>query len=158
MKSGLNSGLIQEEDLKSKAVENFKSGYSCSEAVVKAAVDSGIASLILLKSSTIFSGGMSSGCLCGAVAGAQLVLGENYGTCGVAQEDVNKNLPKNSRQVAKEFLEEFKAKHKVSCCKALSAGFDFHSPERKKNCEKYVADCAQILGGLLNELIESQEA
>ena len=60
--------------MKEKAIENYKNGYSCSESVVKAAIDSRLCDESLLACATPFSAGMSSGCLCGAVAGAQLVL------------------------------------------------------------------------------------
>ena len=52
------------------AVEYFKGGCSCSESIVKTAISFGLAPESLFQVSTVFSGGMSSGCLCGAVAGA----------------------------------------------------------------------------------------
>ena len=61
--------------LKDKAAQYYKQGYSCSESVVMAAIDEGLCDKSLLACATPFSGGMSSGCLCGAVAGAQLVIG-----------------------------------------------------------------------------------
>lgn len=66
--------------MKEKAVEYYlEKGYSCSESVVQAAVDSGLCDKSVLSCATSFSGGMSSGCLCGAIAGAQMVLGYNFG-------------------------------------------------------------------------------
>ena len=86
--------------MKNKASDYYKQGYSCSESVVKAAIDAGLCDESLLSTATVFSGGMSSGCICGAVAGAQLVLGHNFGKGNA------KNNPEIARQKAKEFMDE----------------------------------------------------
>ncbi len=59
--------------MKEKAVNFYKQGYSCSESIILASIDEGLCDKNLLSVATAFSGGMSSGCLCGAVAGAQMV-------------------------------------------------------------------------------------
>lgn len=125
--------------MRKKAVEYYKQGYSCSESVVLAAIDAGICDKNLLAVATSFSGGMSSGCLCGAVAGAQMVIGANFGKQTPYQKD------DTAREKAREFIEEFKKKRKATCCKVLSSGFEFHSPERKQNCTTLVEECAAIL-------------
>ena len=123
----------------------FKEGYSCSESIAKAAVELGLADDSFVSIATSFSGGMSSRCLCGAVAGSQMVLGLLHG----------KNKDNTARNLAKEFYERFTSIHKVTCCKVLSAGFkDFHSPERKNHCTNMVADCAKILDSMLAEIKE----
>lgn len=129
--------------MKNKASDYYKHGYSCSESVVKAAIEAGLCDKSLLSVATSFSGGMSSGCLCGAVAGAQLVLGANFG---------KENLLGNqecARTKAKEFIDEFKKNHKATCCKVLTAGLEFGSPERKENCTSLVEECAEILEDLV---------
>ena len=87
------------------AKDYYESGLSCSEAVIKAAYDSGIcpSSNIdeVYKIASMFSGGMSSGCLCGAVAGGQIVLGCILGKNIIEQTNLN-------RIIAKEFIERFK--------------------------------------------------
>lgn len=125
--------------MKEKAVDYYKQGYSCSESVVKAAIDAGLCDKNLLCVATSFSGGMSSGCLCGAVAGAQMVIGANFGK---QNSYGNEEL---ARAKAKEFIEEFKKNHKATCCKVLTSGLEFHSPERKQNCKNLVSECAGIL-------------
>ena len=65
--------------LKDIALKYFKNGYSCSESIIQACADEGICSPDLLPCATTFSGGMSSGCICGAVSAAQMVLGYNFG-------------------------------------------------------------------------------
>lgn len=125
--------------MKEKAVDYYKQGYSCSESIVLAAIDEGLCDKSILPVATAFSGGMSSGCLCGAVAGAQMVIGANFG-----KQNLNLN-EESARVKAKEFIEEFKKKRKATCCRVLSSGYDFGSPERKQNCTNIVADCAEIL-------------
>ena len=130
--------------MKEIAIKYFLSGFSCSEAVVQAAIDKGYAKQELLSLATPFSGGMGVKCLCGAVAGAQLVIGSMFG----------KNAERDgmqARKLAKQFNEAFAEKYKVNCCKVLSAGFDFHSQERKNHCTNMVADSCDILEKLLKE-------
>ncbi len=125
--------------MKNKAVENFKNGYSCSESIVKAAADTGLVNHNLIPVATPFSGGISSGCLCGAVAGMQLVIGAIKG-----RQD-NTTSPTEAKTTAKLSMDKFKELHKVTCCRALTAGLDFASPERKQHCCTLVNDCAEIL-------------
>ncbi len=133
--------------MKDIAVNYFKSGYSCSESVVQAAIDKGYAPKELLSAATPFSGGMGVRCLCGAVAGAMLVIGSIYGK----NEDRD---GMKARALAKQYNEKFSQKYKVNCCKVLSAGFqDFHSPERKHHCCSMVNDSCVILEELLKENI-----
>ena len=113
--------------------KNYNSGYSCSESVVKAAIDAGLCDENLLACATAFSGGMSSGCLCGAIAGAQMVLGANFDRGSV-------------RAKAKELIDEFVKRNKVTCCRALTRGLE--GAQRKEHCTKMVADCAEIVASL----------
>jgi len=128
--------------MKENAKNYFKQGYSCSESIVLAAADEGLCDKTLLAVATSFSGGMGSGCLCGAVAGAQMVIGANFGKGNI------KGNEETARAKAKEFIEEFKKNQKATCCKVLAAGFDFHSPERKQHCAGLVEECAEILENL----------
>lgn len=131
--------------MKTKAVDYYKQGFSCSESIIQAAIDEGLCDKSLLSVATAFSGGMSSGCLCGAVAGVQIVLGANYG------KQNSKNNEESSRAMAKEFIEEFKKSRKATCCRVLTAGLEFGSPERKQNCTHLVEECAVILEKLLEK-------
>lgn len=122
-----------------KAAEYFNQGYSCSESIIMEAVEKGLVPKELLSVATSFSGGMGSGCLCGAIAGSQIVLGWLFG-----KNNQNNNGP-NARMLAKQFIEEFKKSHKATCCRVLTAGMDMASPERKAHCTNMVNDCSKIL-------------
>ena len=122
-----------------KAAEYFNQGYSCSESIVMEAIEKGLVPKELLSVATSFSGGMGSGCLCGAIAGSQMVLGWLYGKNNARGNDVK------ARILAKQFIEEFKKNHKATCCRVLTAGMDMASPERKAHCTNMVNDCSKIL-------------
>lgn len=124
-----------------KATDYFMNGYSCSESIVKYAVDKGLCPAELLPCATSFASGMSSGCLCGAVAAAQIVLGYNFGRENVKGNEVI------ARAKAKAFVDEFKARNKVTCCKILSRGLE--GIERKHNCCKMVSDAQEIMDNLV---------
>lgn len=124
----------------------YKNGISCSESFIKAAIDSGLydSSNIdeLHRIASMFSGGMSSGCLCGAVAGSQIVLGCLFG------RNVSENKITN-REIAAEFIQKFKEKRKVTCCNALTIKYKNNPTERKLNCIDIVEESATILEELI---------
>ena len=128
--------------MKEKAIEYFKSGYSCSESIIKAGAEAGLCPEELLSVATAFSGGMSSGCVCGALASAQLINGYNFG------RENSKGNETIARQNASAIVEEFKKRNKVTCCKVLSAGLQ--GMARKEKCSKYVADACEILEGIMS--------
>lgn len=118
--------------MKLLALNYYKNWYSCSECVVKSAIDKGYCSEDLLKIATPFSGGMACGCLCGAVAGALIVIGAVFN-----KED--------SKLMANDFIKKFTSANKTTCCSVLSHGLDKGSAERRELCKNYVANCAYIL-------------
>lgn len=128
--------------MKEKAVEYYlEKGYSCSESVVQAAVDAGLCDKSVLSCATSFCAGMMSGCVCGAIAGAQMVLGYNFG-----RENSKGNVVM-AKAKAKEFVEEFKSRNKFTCCKVLSARLE--GIQRKQHCAKMVGDASEILEQLV---------
>lgn len=128
--------------MKEKAKDYYvNKGFSCSESIIKAAIDEGLCPKELLPCATTFSGGMSSGCLCGAIAGSQIVLGYNFGRDNVKGNEVV------ARQKAKEFVEEFKKRNKFTCCRILSK--DVPVENKKAHCSKFVEDASEILESML---------
>ena len=127
-----------------RAAEYFTSGYSCSESLIKWAIDEGLVPEEILPVATPFSGGMGSGCLCGAIVGAQMVLGSQFGR---DNKYGNENLAKAK---AKEFIQKFTEKHKATCCRVLTRGMEFSGPNRKAHCTNMVDDCENLVKELLN--------
>ena len=144
-------------DFQETSTELFKQGYSCSEAVIRAAyennlIDKNIDIEFLNQMASSFSGGMGeSGCLCGAVAGAQMVIGSIFG-----RKDKS-DSPKNIKTISGKFIEKFKEKRKATCCKVLSAKYDFNSSERRQNCVGIVGDVAEILEAHIKENLNMSE-
>lgn len=132
--------------MKEKAIEFFKSGFSCSESIIKAASEEGICPKEFLSIATAFSGGMSSGCVCGTVAAAQLINGYYFGRENVLGNEVV------ARQNAKAIVDEFKKRNKVTCCRVLSGGLE--GPARKERCAKYVADVCENLEDIIKTKVK----
>lgn len=126
------------------AVDYYKSGYSCSESIVKEAIDLGLCDESLLPVATSFSGGIGSGCLCGAVSGSEMVIGLIFGK---NNKFGNESI---AREKAKEFIAKFKEKYPATCCRVLSRGFEFQSQERKQNCMQIVSFCSELLKEAIN--------
>ena len=122
-----------------RAAEYFNNGFSCSESMIKWAVDEGLVSEELLPVATPFSGGMGVGCLCGAVAGAQMIVGNLFG-----RENKNGNEVL-ARVKAKELIQRFMETHKATCCRVLTRGLEMGSPERKAHCTNMVNDCQKLV-------------
>ena len=123
-----------------KAVEYFtKQGYSCAESVMQSMIDDGVVPKELLPVASSFSGGMGSGCLCGAIGASQCIIGYLYGKNNA---EGNEYL---ARVKAKQFIEEFKKNHKATCCRVLTAGMDMASQTRKAHCANMVDECSKIL-------------
>lgn len=116
-----------------KAVEYFKNGCSCSESIMKLAIEKGLCPKEFFPVASAFSGGMSSGCLCGTIASVQMISGFNN--------------PEKARANAKYIVEEFKKRNKFTCCRVLSAGFE--GMAKKEHCSKYVLDAWEILESVL---------
>lgn len=127
--------------IKEKALEYFMNGYSCSECIVKACIDEGLCDESLLPCATTFSGGMSSGCVCGSISGSQIVLGYNFGRDNKFGNTVS------AREKAAKFVEEFKKRNKVTCCRVLSSGLE--GAAKKEHCAKLVSDSSEILSDIL---------
>jgi len=132
-----------------KAVEYFLNGNSCSESILLNASEKGLIDSSLVSLATPFSGGIGSGCLCGAVAGVLLVIGNLYG------KNNKYGNPPIAKQLAKKFIEDFKASHKATCCRVLSRGLEFGSPERKQHCTNFVEHCSKILDEITKDAIKN---
>ena len=131
------------------AIDYFLNGNSCSESVVLNAIENGLCDKSLLAVATPFSGGMSSGCVCGTVSGSMLVIGHLYG-----KENIYGNPP-IAKQLAKEFIEKFKDAHKATCCRVLTRGLEFSSPERKNHCTNLVEFSSKLLEDILKNASET---
>jgi C_GCAxxG_C_C family probable redox protein len=139
-----------------EAVAAFNGGFSCSQAICTTYFQAfGIDRVTARKVSCGFGAGIArSGGICGAVAGAIMVIGLAYGmarTCDVAAKE-------KTYRAVNDFLREFRQRNGEVDCTPL-IGFDLSDPsqlemakERKvvmTRCPQYVKDAAEILDDIL---------
>lgn len=109
-----------------------------------------------LKIATHFSGGARKGEMCGAVAGALMVLGLKYG-------HFHMNAPEekeNAHEKAEEFMNRFIEKNGTVVCREL-LGYDLSKPEDmeklkelgafKTTCPKMIQCAAEIVEQMLQD-------
>lgn len=140
------------EDRTQKAVDTFKQGFSCSQAVLSAFSDEfNLDRNLALKISQPFGGGIAHrGEICGAISGAFLVIGLKWGR--THPEDT----PARERtyESVTHFIRKFESIHGSIICKEL-LGCDLGSEEEYKKaeaeglfetlCPKFVQHAADIL-------------
>ena len=132
-----------------KPTDYFLNGNTCSESIVLASIDKGWCDETLLPVASPFSGGIGSGCLCGTVSGSMLVIGHLYG------KGNKYGNPPLAKFLAKEFMDSFKETHKATCCRVLTRGMEFGSPERKQHCVNFVEYSFNTLERLIEKAKES---
>ena len=54
----------------------------------------------------------------------------------------------------REWWRKFKKERKATCCKVLTAGYDFNSPERRQHCVNIVGDVAEMLEAHIKENLQ----
>lgn len=140
-----------------KAVEYFRNKFNCSQSVLTVfGTESGISENNCLKISCAFGGGMGrQQHTCGAVTGALMALGLEYGK-GLNDPEEKKQLTYSK---TRDFFREFIKIHGSVNCLELLDGLDMNDPEDHKkimelrlfdiNCEKYVADAVKIIEKIL---------
>ena len=131
------------------------SGFNCSQAVFASLAETlGFERAHALRIASPFGGGMGrSGGTCGAVTGALMALGIQY---GFSEPD-----PKVKDQVyvlTREFMQRFQAKHGALACKDL-IGLDLSTPDGsqkarelgvfKEKCSYFIIDAVEIAYDML---------
>ncbi len=143
-----------------KAVELFKSGYNCSQAVFAAYADMfGFDTNTALKVSAGLGGGVGrSREVCGTVSAAAMLLGMKYGTTDGKDSDGKKLC----YEKVQEYIAEFKKVNPSIVCRellGLSQGENSHpkpderteSYYKKRPCVQIVEDSALALEKILSE-------
>ena len=138
-----------------KAVEYYNNNFNCSQGVFTAfATELGIDEKLALRLGTNFGGGERKGELCGAVAGALMVLGLRCGHCD--SEDTEGKS--KAYRISEEFMNRFIAKNGSVVCREL-LGYDLTKDEdiiREKNlfntiCPEMVRTATEILDEMIKE-------
>lgn len=144
-----------------KALDQFKKGYSCSQAVLSAfAEELGIDEGIALRVSSGFGGGMGHMAeTCGAVTGAYMVLGLKTGRTDAGDSEAKER----TYELVREFTRRFKERTGNVVCREI-LGVDIGNPEGYKQaikkrlfstiCADMVVAAAEILEEMLEEMAE----
>jgi len=137
-----------------EALERFKGGYFCSQAVLSVFCEElGMDPMTALKVSSGFGGGMGRmGEVCGAVTGALMVLGLQDWRANPPTPDEKNKVSERVRA----FSREFKKRHGSIICKDL-IGCDLSTPQGYKEaadkgvfvslCRPVVEDAVKIVEG-----------
>ncbi len=143
----MSEQMTEKMDAKQLAGQNFREGYNCAEAMVRAFRD--LFKLDIsddaVRMATGFGGGLGhAGCLCGALAGATMILGVLQG----------RTTPAESREPAyasaNQFHALFREKFGSTCCRVLNP-HPFDTKEHLRNCLKITGGTADLLSGFLAE-------
>ncbi len=140
-----------------KAVEKFKGGLNCSQAIVATYGSAlGLDEETAVKVAAAFGGGMGhTGKMCGAITGAMMVIGLhcNKDACSTAQAKAR------SYALASELIKTFQTRHVYTNCKDL-IGQDLSTDEGMRTareddlfgtlCAAFVYSAAKILEELLD--------
>jgi len=140
-----------------QAVERFRKGFNCSQAVLSSYSEQfGLDCEKAFKVATGFGGGMRMGDTCGAFTGALMVLGLKYGNTTV--ED--KKAKAKTYTKVKEYTKRFKTRNGSITCREL-LGCDVSTSEGMKEaknkglfssiCPTVVQDAGEILEEMLAE-------
>ena len=140
-----------------KAVEYYNNNFNCSQGVFTSfATEMGMDEKLALKLATNFGGGERKGELCGAVAGAVMVLGLRCGHCD--SEDIEGKS--KAYAVSTEFMDRFIKKNASVVCREL-LGYDLTKAEDKllieeqklfkTFCPKMVESAAEIVNEMITE-------
>jgi len=134
------------------AVARFQEGHSCSQAVFSAfAVPSGMDESLALKITCPFGGGIARmGEVCGAVTGAIMVIGIQFGRVDVENEQARDV----TYSAVDEFVSQFRMRHGVIRCRDLLGINPSDSEQRDRAnqdglldtlCNQIVRDAATIV-------------
>ena len=137
------------------ALTNFKNKNNCCQSVISAFMqDFNLDEKTTFKLATGFGGGMCKGETCGAVTGAYMALGLQFGYA--SQEDIEGKAI--TKEKVKTFDKLFIEKHNTLHCKDL-IGCDISTPEGhdyaaehnlfQTKCTKFIEDAVTIADGLI---------
>lgn len=123
-------------------------GNNCIESVLKTCNDTMNLQLpdVAIRMASGMGGGIGrSGCVCGALSGACLVIGALVGRLTPDE----KPLPEVYKYTS-EFHDRFKEHFGATCCQALNT-LSFGTPEYRKHCIKITATAADMVSDFVAE-------
>jgi C_GCAxxG_C_C family probable redox protein len=145
----------QEKNLSDQALDCFRSGFSCSQAVFSTYAESlGVDRTTALKTAGAFGAGIAGRAeMCGAVSGALMAIGLKHGK----SEPKDNTSRDHTYVLANEFLSRFNNLHGSILCREL-VGYDLSQPDQYQAARQagaFKETCPQLVrqAGLLLEEI-----
>lgn len=144
------------------AVKDFTGGHACSQAVLAAFADRyGLSRDHALRLAAAFEGGTAMQAdVCGALVGAYLVLGLEYGGIDPADVDAKHKTAEKVREAARLFAERNQGhtdcRDLIDCDISCPDGLDTALKKRlfRRRCPRFVRDAVQVVEELLLEETE----
>lgn len=143
---------ISIEKIQHDAEQYHQNGFFCCEAVVASIYDNFKLDLpreVIGMSSAMAGGIGCSGCVCGALNGAVLVMGMFFGR-------TEPNGPTDPQatyclSLTKELYHWFREETQKNsvCCRILTRGFDMAKGEHKEQCVRFTGLCARKAAELI---------
>lgn len=130
-----------------RAAEHFREGYNCSQAVLLAGAEALSLEIPseVIKATAGFSGGIGySGCVCGALTGAVMLIGLTRSEANVRR---NRKAIKESAKLYRWFEKEFS----TPCCIEIRQGRPFSNKEVERRCTEITAQTARKVVEMLSE-------
>lgn len=145
---------INMEQLQKDAVEIFNQGFACSESLIYAIrknFDLDMSDDAIAMSSGFPWGLGGGGCICGALAGATMMIGYFFGRTTPGDSKINKCFA-----LTNELHDFFKEYCGATCCRVLTKGKEKNSPERKAQCTDFVAATVKKTAEIILRELEAQ--
>lgn len=137
---------LSKEKLVAQAVDLFRNGLYCSEAILQVfnkELELGLNDSAI-KMATGFGAGLgASKCCCGSLTGAVMVLSAVKGRTSTT-DNVDAVF-----SLTQELHDTFKKKYKATCCRVLTRSTKWGEPEHHQHCEQYVGGAVEILVDIL---------
>ena len=137
------------DEAENYAMDLFHKGFTCAEAVMYTLnkyLDMELNEETFAMCSGFPWGLGGGGCICGALAGASMIIGTEYG-----RKSFDKTRDDKCFLINKELHDEFKKANGGTCCRVLMHGLDRDDPKRKENCSTYVKNTLKIVVDLLKK-------
>lgn len=149
-----------QETVSALAKNNFKTGFNCAEAVLRACIDGGLLPQFppgIVALSSGFGGGIGmTKHTCGAVSGAVMAVGAVSGRANpLEREEMAQRVQQLQQEVYPVFrrmVDDFKTQYgSITCSELTDRHGDFEGKERKRSCMQMITFAAGLAAKYLCE-------
>jgi len=140
-KTKSDAGIIDLNHIKHMAEKHYRDGdFYCSESIIRTFIDEFQLDLPddAVAMASVFPVGMGhSGCSCGAVIGAQMMIGYFFGRRKAGGKKVEKAM-----ELSAEMHDLFMERHGSLCCRVLTKDHTIGSKEHIEQCISFTGEMA----------------